>query len=324
MHKPTINPILVILVGIFVITGCTAEDPPIRYYDTFQLLDSMVVPDSPPGCPKPPTLPTPTVKPTPPSVYKHKFIPIRGSAPGASMVGGVATKGNPAAVSVSSSGTSFCIEVDLVQGINNIKLFALDARGCQSKLTPNYQVKYVPTTVQQDAGVTKPINLAKNITPAASASPGEGSLSYITDGSLNSFARFSFYDWDTSGTCDKCAWVKVDLGKAYTVSKFRVRWAPQAGSEYATCFSILTAKSTPAQDPDCTTNAGWTLTHKETTGVAVPKDISVQPVTARYVTLLMYENASSWLWENFKLAEFEVWGQDPNATTPPPADQCKK
>ena len=61
--------------------------------------------------------------------------------------------------------------------------------------------------MQQDAGVTKPIHLARNIPPAASASPGEGSLSYITDGSLNSFAKFSFYDWDTSGSCDKCAWV---------------------------------------------------------------------------------------------------------------------
>ena len=323
MKNHTRSPILVILAGISVFAGCTVEEPPAKYYDTFQLLDSQVIPDSPPGCPKPPTLPTPTVQPTPPSVYNHSSMPIRGTAPGASMVGGVATKGNPAAVAVASSGTSFCLEVDLVQGINNIKLFALDARGCQSNLTPNYQVKYVPTIVQQDAGVTKPINLAKNAQITSKDTPGEGSVTYVNDGSDSSFAKFSFLDWDYSGKCDNCTWVRIDLGKAYTVSKFRVRWGQQAGSDYATCFSILTAKSTPAQDPDCTTNAGWTLTHKETTGVAVPKDISVQPATARYVALLMYENASSWLWENFQLAEFEVWGQDPNATTPPPPDKCR-
>ncbi len=323
MKLNAINPLLAALTGILVLASCTAEDPPVVYYDTFKLLDAVGVPDQPLGCPSPPTLATPTLNPTPPSSYNYKILPVRGQAPGASMVGGVSTAGNANPVSMSSAGTSFCIEVDLVKGANDIKLFSLDSKGCQSKLTSNYRVTYVPTTVTQDAGVTKPINLAKNQPITSKDPPGTGSLSYVNDGSSSSFAEFSFYDWDTSGTCDKCVWVKIDLGKAYTVSKFRIRWAPNAGSDYGTCYSILTAKSTPAMDPDCTTNAGWVLTHKETAGIAVPKDISVQPVTARWVAFLMYENGSSWLWEKFQLAEFEVWGQDPNATTPPPPDRCK-
>ncbi len=317
------SPVFVTLMGIAVLTGCTAQDPPVQKYDTFQLLDTVGTPDQPKGCPTPPTLPTPYINPSPPSSYKYKVLPIRGSASGAAMVGATTTAGSASPVTLAGSGTNFCIEVDLVSGPNTIKVYALDNKGCQSKSTMPYSVRYVPTTVQQDAGVTKPINLAKSQPISSKDTPGEGSLSYVNDGSTSSFAKFSFYDWDTSGTCDKCTWVKIDLGKAYLLSKFKIRWAPSAGSDYATCYTILTAAN-PAQNPDCSTNAGWKVTHKETAGIAVPKDITVQPVTARYVALLLYENASSWLWENFKLAEFEVWGQDPNATTPPPPDRCKK
>jgi hypothetical protein len=46
-------------------------------------------------------------------------------------------------------------------------------------------------------------------------------------------------------------------------------------------------------------------------------------VAARWAALLLYENESNGMYENLDLDEFEVWGQDPDATPTPPAEKCK-
>ena len=265
----------------------------------------------------------PVPSPTPPSQYAHKILPIRGTATGAGMVGAKATTGQATPATVGSTG-KFCIEVDLAVGDNDIQLYSLGKSGCQGRMSPSYKVRYTPVSAP-DMGIAKPTNLAKGKNIISNTAPNSGSNSYAIDGSLSSVVRYEFSDIEISETCDQCAWIRVDLGKAYVVSKFRVRWAQGETTEFARWFKILTAKSTPAKNPDCKVNAGWVNTHEETSGIAVPKDITVQPVTTRYAVLQMCENAGGdWMGrENFKLAEFEVWGVDSGATTPPKPDRCQ-
>ena len=312
-----------LITSLFSFSACTANDLPDQGYDSALAKDVGGALEKGTNCDGTSSLVAPIPSPAPPSSYAYKIMPIRGSAPGASLVGAVATSGQSKLASVGSSST-FCIEVDLVKGDNSIKLFGLDNNGCQGKLSQSYPVSYSGSDPSPDMGVVKPANLAKGKSITSDPAPKSGSLSSVNDGSTTTSATFSFSDIETSSKCDNCAWIKVDLGKAYTVSTFRIRWASNVGTDYAICHTILTAKSTPAQNPDCTVNAGWTVTNMETKGGAVPKDITVQPVTARYVAFLMYENDSGpAISETFKLAEFEVWGVDPGATTPPQPDRCK-
>ena len=312
----------IITAALILFIGCTSKDIAPWGFDTTSGTDGPGALDLNTTCDGTAALSAPVPSPTPPSSYAYKILPIRGTAPGASMVGAEATSGQAKLVSVGSSST-FCIEVDLVKGDNQIKLFGLNSNGCPGKLSQAYAVSYSGGGTSPDMGNTKPSNVGKGKTITSKPSPESGSLSSLNDGSTATSAKFSFSDYEVKEKCDNCAWVKIDLGKAYTVSTFRIRWASDANNDYGKCHTILTAKSTPAQDPDCTVNAGWTVTHTETAGIAVPKDITVQPVTARYVAFLMYENGASWPTETFKLAEFEVWGVDPGATTPPQPDRCQ-
>ncbi len=316
------HPAAALTATLLIFTACTAKDiDGIGKYDSAPPTDGPASLEASTSCDGAPTLAAPVVNPKPPASYAHKILPIRGTATGASLVGAQATSGTAKPATVGSSG-NFCIEVDLVIGSNSIKLYGVDAAGCLGRTSAGYTVKYTPVK-PTDIGTVKPANVAKGKTISKDTSSSiSGSLGNVNDGSTTTSAKFSFQDLSGSA-CDKCAWVMIDLGKVYTVSKFRIRWASDAGSEYATCHTILTAANKPAQSPDCTTNAGWTVTHKETAGIAVPKDITVQPVSARYVAFLVYENASTWLYENFKLAEFEAWGVDPGAVTPPLPDRCK-
>ena len=311
-----------LMASMLLFTACKLDDLPDVGYDFAAAKDVGGALDKGTNCDGASSLAAPMPGPTPPSSYAYKIMPIRGSAPGASLVGAETTAGQAKLANVGSSGT-FCIEVDLVKGTNNIKLYGVSSGGCQGKLSQAYPVSYSGSDPSPDMGVVQPANLAKGKSITADSSPSSGSVTNVNDGSTTTSATFSFSDIEYPETCNKCAWVKVDLGKAYTVSKFRIRWASDANTDYARWYSILTAKSTPAQNPDCTVNAGWIMTHSETDGQAVPKDIIVQPVAARYVVFQMCENKGTGTSETFKLAEFEVWGVDPGATTPPNPDRCK-
>ena len=302
------------------LVGCTVDEPVTPKYDVQPVTDIVSFPDYPVGCPNPPTLGAPLINPPPPNPTAYAIQPIRGTCAGAAditAVGGVATS-----VGTVSNG-SFCIEVKLIQdALNTVILTCRDAGGCPGSPT-KIQIRH-KTMPTPDAGISTPINLAKAQPVTSDVKPDEGVLSYIVDGDAKSYVKLSFWDiWDT-GQCDACTWVKVDLGKVYKINKLRIKWGPAAGSDYAVCYKILLSPNSAPADPSCKTNADWSTIVDETQGILYTKDITgFTPLSARWASLLMYENGSSGWTEAFHLAEFEVWGTDPNATPPPAPDKCK-
>lgn len=302
--------------------SCLAGEPENVKYDSIQRRDTVTITDQPQtGCPTPPTLAAPLVS-SPPTQSTTTLQPIRGTAAGASLVTAQTDAGSATPAQVGSNG-SFCIEVQLKPDqANTIKLTGRDSRGCPGLSTTVFVTH--KTVVQPDAGIVTPVNVAKGQTVTSLDAPSKGQLSAIVDENTSTSVEISFMDWDWGGTCDKCTWIKVDLGKSYSISKFRVKWATGADSDYALCYTFLGTTSASAPAPDCSTNTGWTLLHQETTGIPVPNDITIQPATARYVAFLMFENAGAWLWETFQLAELEIWGKDVGSTLPPQPDRCVK
>jgi hypothetical protein len=320
------SPLLTALVAgpvLLLLASCTAKDPQTPKYDTQPPRDLVIAPDYvPPGCPNPPTLAPPLLNPAAPAVTSYATQPLRGTcaAPGGNITssGGVATASAPV-----GSGGSFCIEVRLIQdALNTLNLTCVDNRGCPGS-PKKIQITH-KTLSTVDSGISSPVNLARGQPITSLATPDSGRLGYVVDGDTKSQAVFSFWDIELSGKCDRCTWVKVDLGKVYTINKFRIYWGPQAGSNYAICYTLLLSSKAAPANPDCSSNIDWKAVVQETSGVYQSKDItSFAAEGARWAALLMYENASSGLSETFHLAELEVWGQDPNATPPQPPERCK-
>jgi len=251
----------------------------------------------------------------PPSFTKQSPQPFNGKAPGAKQV--VVTGGpSNTTASVGPSGV-FCVEVALATGTNNLYFQAVDALGCFSAKT-SHQVTYTPAT-KADAGITSPINLAYKKTINGS-SPDKGYLKSVVDGDSKTSATFSFWDWGGS-----CAHVRIDLGDTYQINKFRLRWDQWADKKYATEYKVLLSSSTSPGEPACAGSAGWTVVLDKTGEDSTTKDLLISPKEARHAALMMYEDAAGGLtavYENFMLAEFEVWGQTSGATKPPPPDKC--
>jgi len=216
----------------------------------------------------------------------------------------------------------FCVEVRLIEDAqNSITLVPLDARGCPGRSTVvSLRHKTAPSA---DAGVTTITNVAKK-SPIASSEPPDSSgiLRNLNDGDTKSWAKFSFWDFDLGSSCDAATWIRIDFGKLYTVSKLKIFWAPGAGSDYATCYTVLLSKKDSPADPN-PSSSDWVVVAQESSAPGGTQTIAINPETAKSAALLMYENASTGLTETFKIAEFEVYGQDPNAVPPPPPDSCK-
>ncbi len=299
---------------------CTVDEPETPKYDFKVVSDMVPVPDYPPGCPKVSPLMAPKLDQYPnPTAYGKQ--PFRGVCPKAATV--TATGGAGTATATVGSKGKFCIEVTLIlDAPNTVKFQCLDGQGCPGPATTiSLKHKSAP---KSDAGITVPINLAKNQPITAQPAPKSGSAKSIVDGKAGSFASFEFWDRDIigSGTCDNCAWIKVDLGKTYTVSEFKISWHSQ--KNYATCYTILTSSSAAPASPLCEkANVGWKVHKQEKVGDYKPQVIKINPVAARWAALLLYENESSGMYEHLDIDEFEVWGQDPDATPTPPADKCK-
>jgi hypothetical protein len=214
---------------------------------------------------------------------------------------------------------SFCIEVQLIPDIlNQVTFTPLDANGCPGTSTKaSITHKSAPKV---DAGISTIQNVAKG-QPASQQNMDSGEqLGFIFDGDAKSSAKFSFFD--TGGTF---AWIRVDLGKSFTVSKFKIRWPSSVGDDYAKEYQILVSKKPAPVDPD-PASLDWEEANHTTNGDATDQIIPIAPESYRWAALLLYENGgwSAVLKEYFNVAEFEVWGQDPNATPPPPPDSCNK
>ena len=300
-------------------TGCTADDPTPPNYDLGSKQDILEVPDFPPGCTKQPVVGQPVLE-----VYanptSYARLPLRGTCAKASKITAKGGAGTFQADVGSSS--KFCIELTLLPDTSNsFTLHCLDGQGCPGpplKISINHK-----TTPKSDAGINVPINLAKNQPITSLPAPKSGSLKSVVDGKIGSFASFEFWDRDIigPGEFDNCSWIKVDLGKSYTVSEFKITWYSQ--QKYGQGYVILTS-STTATDPKCDkANVGWQVQKQEKAGDYKPQSIKISPVAARWVALLMYEDEAKGFYEYFDLDEFEVWGQDPDATPPPPPDKCK-
>lgn len=313
------------IVVVGTLAACSAEDPVQPQYDISVPEDVYAVPDLPPICSE-------TSNPYPPQVAlypnptSYALQPFRGKCPGSKLISAQGGAGTAAPARVSSDG-SFCIEVKLLPDApNTITFQCIDENGCTSA-GKTVQILH-KTAANQDGGITTPVNVAKKqpvTVEGKDTKVKSGSVTYAVDGDPTSSVKLEFSDWwDTGGKCDNCTWVKVDLRTVYTVSKFKITWGPNAGTDYAVCYNIVVSSQASPPDPACDgTNTAWKTVVQETAGGDKAKEITINPVPARWAALLMYENFSSGLSESFDLGEFEVWGQDPNATPPPPVDRCK-
>ena len=320
-HPPTPGTLFLLLL----VAGCTAEDPGTVQLDQFVKQDRYFIPDNPTRCSDAsvPAAPRLNVYPNP---TPYALQPFRGQCPGAAWVSARVGTSTANPTRVSSNG-SFCIEVQLIPDAPNVVQFqCLDKNGCGSaELSASILHK---SKVSADAGISQMTNLAKGQTVTVNASAisiKSGTANLITDGNVQTSVKVEFWDPELSTTCNKCAWFKIDLGKTYTISKLRVKWGPSAGSSYGVCYNMILSNITSPTGPDCATNSDWKTVVQESTGIANPKEHIISPVQARHAALLVYEDGGGDIlgYEKFDIAEFEVWGQDPNATPPPPANRCK-
>jgi hypothetical protein len=299
--------------------GCTAESPPNLVLDVHRP-DAYVRPDAPLGCAERPPLSAPVLDPYPDPTTSALQV-FRGTASGADLVTARGGVGAAAPAKVGADGR-FCIEVTLLPDSTNAVTFAaVDPYGCPGRetlITVSHR-----TGERQDAGVLSAVNVAKKASIASQLQPDEGALGHVNDGDPSSFAAFSFVDWDAGSSCDKFTWIRVDLGKTYIVTKVKIRWGPSTDGTYATCYSVLLSAASSPADPDPAPAGDWTVAKQVTTGDAADQVLTLNPTAVRFAALLLYEDGATGLWETFKVAELEVWGYDPGATPPPPADHCR-
>jgi hypothetical protein len=255
-----------------------------------------------------------------PNPTSYALQPFRGTAVGAAMI---MAKGGAGAAKPVSVGTDskFCIEVTLLPDSPNTVVFTpLDGNGCPGREATISIVH--KSSAKKDGGVSSVVNLAKGAPITSELTPEKGLLEYMVDGDLKTSAELSFLDIDW-GSCSSGKWVRIDLGKTYTITKVRIRWAADVGGDYGKCYSVLLSSATSPGTPDTSPSGDWTVAKQETAGDVNDPTIILNPTAARWAAFFLYENGSTGLYETFKVAELEVWGQDPNATPPPAPESCK-
>lgn len=314
--------LLAILAGAaFLGVACEAASP------LKNTLDSTVPPDRgpldiPPGCPATPQLAAPKLDPFP-DPSPNALQAFRGRAAGATMVTARGGAGTAAPQSVGDGG-EFCLEVRLIEDAQNTVTFIpLDERGCPGEST-------VVTLRHQsiagaDGGVSAITNVAQNGAVTSSQPPeDDAELSRVNDGDPATSVRLKFWDIDITdnGSCDAFAWIQIDLGKPYTVSKIKLHWSVTKGAPYAVCYAVLLSKVEAPGAPDAS-SADWTVAVQKPDGTPEVQELAIDPEVARHVAVLLFENDSMGLQEEFEIGEIEVLGQDPNAVPPPPPDRCE-
>lgn len=299
--------------------ACEAEDPGTGTYDLGYAPDYWSAPDLPPTCEGAQKVSPPKVDPYP-NPTGYAIQPFRGVAPGAYQITARVGSSTFKPVLVGSDGR-FCIEAQLIpDAVNTVTLTPWDRNTC-----PGFDTTVTLTHQSQsksDAGVTTVQNVARNQPVTTEWAPESGTADYAVDGDPKSVLEMSFWDWDWGGTCDKSVWVRVDLGKVYTVTKIKVLWPPQVEDLYARCYTVIVSPKSSPVDPDPQQIQDWETVKEESNGTSQDQVILISPTAVRWVALLMYENASTGIYETFKLGELEVWGQDPNVVPPPPPDRC--
>jgi hypothetical protein len=317
--------LLYVLFATSILVSCTAETPPTVRFDTIGDKKDLLppIPDGPASCPDPPVLPAPVLDVNTPTTTTQLRQPLRGSAPGAMQLIATTSTGTSKPAKVDASGR-FCIEVELLPDApNQVVLTAMSANSCFSPPT-NLQITHRSAPQPDAGGPTTPQNLAVAAVVTSGSTPKTGSVSALADGDPTSWAQFEMWDLEVSENCaNGHVWVRFDFGKAYTISRFKLRWGPLAASEknYGKCMTLLlSAKASPV-DPD-PKSPDWIVAKQITDGDDKTQDLTINPQSARWGAVLLHENGGSSVYETFDVAEIEIWGQDPNAVPPPPPDTC--
>lgn len=312
------------------LTGCKAEEPPHVYNDRGVPKDIRPPgPDAPAGCQGRAPLAAPTVDGGNALIATQLSQPIRGFSPNAATIVARSSAGSSQVGVVSSDGR-FCIEVDLIaDSQNNIILTPYSALGCPGN-TVTVSIQH--RTSALDAGVpNQPENVAALGLISSDPAPETGSLDSVNDGDQNSWARFSFTDLDPTGSeCDNHAQILLDLKKTYVLTRFEIQWGPEIGVDgaegetyWAECYSILISNADTPAAPN-PTHGDWEVVVQESAAVIGKQTHAVDPKSARWVALWLYENGGTDFYtEDFDVAELTVVGQDPNATPPLPPDRCE-
>lgn len=322
----TLSSLVVAAVALWGLSGCQAETPDAVYFDAGARTDVMPpLPDAPARCPDTPSLTAPVID-NQPLVTAQLRQPLRGRAPGAHMLIAKGAMGLSSPVQVGDNG-SFCIEVDLMPDApNQITLTPYDINGCEGiPIRTNLTHKSAPK--QTNTGQTGVHNVAHGQPISASTNAKTGSVSLLNDGDPKSWAQFEMFDPELGKDCsNRHVWIRVDLGKVYTVSKAKLRWGPLAASDkyYASCFVVLLSTKHSPVDPD-PRHQDWVVAYQATDAGAEDQSISFNPQAARWAAVLLSENATTdWMqYEKFAVGEIEIHGQDPNVVPTPPADTCQ-
>ena len=133
------------------------------------------------------------------------------------------------------------------------------------------------------ANAADPVNLSLGKTATASNTSGTMVAANAVDG--NSTSR-----WSSDGSGNNSAWLQVDLGQSYTLSKVVLNWE----AAYATGYKIqLSANGSSWTDAFSTTTAAGGVETRTFTG------------TARYVRMQGVTPKTTW---GYSLYEFEVYG----------------
>jgi hypothetical protein len=303
--------------------GCHADNPITPQFDKGPLDVLPGKPDRPPGC-NSTLLPAPVLDPYP-NPTSYALQAFRGYASGADLLTARSGAGTATPAKVSADG-KFCVEAQLLPDAPNTVVFqGVDAAGCPGRET---QINIThQTKAKQDAGTATERNWATLASIAADSTPSSGVLSNINDGKVDTAATLQHVrDINPWAACGSTGfnWVRLDLGKSYTITKIKISWAQNAGSDFATCYAILLNKVAAPGDPS-TTSDEWKVIKQESNNPdASPLLIKVSSETARYAALLLYFSSGSMkIHETFNLAELEVWGYDPNTNPTPPPDHCE-
>ena len=286
--------------------GCTAGDPPRKNQDSGIDIATL---DMPPGCTGAPLLPAPVID-NHPAVTNQLSQPFRGRAQGAtSVVVSAADISSPASVDPNTG--RFCIEANLFpDAVNTVRFFPRTADGC---LGNTRDTTITHETSMVDGGVgPQVLNLAKNQLVTSSTAPDEGELIDVVDEDPNTHVRLDFWDIIDTGACDAYAWIKIDLGKVYTVSRVEIAWKPNVSSTYATCYGLLTSVADAPLPPDTSLSIWTEPVEMEDSGDNSLQKIVFNAQPVRHIAVLLYENGGTGFEENFDIGDIAVFGFDPN------------
>ncbi|MCA9671051.1 MAG: hypothetical protein KC503_35885 [Myxococcales bacterium] len=250
-------------------------------------------PDTPATCPD---RAAPQVN-APQSTPHDRFV-LRAQAPGAKEIE-VAGGGNVAKLPVSASG-GICLEIPIAKGATvNLLVTAIFGDGCRS-------ASETVTVVQQEP---QPKNLALGKRVMSSSSSGSGSPAVVVDGLYDKAFEWSFFDIDALGySCDNYAWVAIDLGAEETIAGLKVSYPPDPNfAHYLRCWALYASTRNNPPAP-AANNQAWSLVVEQKNQPAGTLDITFAPRRARWVGVLMYEDAGSGVNETFQVTEIEIFG----------------